>query len=59
MRTGPPEYGFSQPLSSVTTEGASRKISDHQQSWGYEDGPWKEPDVAKPLVLFCEGQENN
>ena len=20
-----------------------RKISDHQQSWGYEDGPWKEP----------------
>ena len=19
------------------------KISDHQQSWGYEDGPWKEP----------------
>jgi len=19
------------------------KISDHQQSWGYEDGPWKRP----------------
>ena len=19
------------------------KISDHQQSWGYEDGPWKGP----------------
>jgi len=19
-------------------------ISDHRQSWGYEDGPWKEPE---------------
>jgi len=23
-------------------------ISDHQQSWGYEDGPWKGPG---PLLL--------
>jgi hypothetical protein len=21
--------------------GLKEKISDHQQSWGYEDGPWK------------------
>ena len=20
-----------------------QEISDHQQSWGYEDGPWKGP----------------
>jgi len=20
-----------------------KEISDHQQSWGYEEGPWKEP----------------
>jgi len=25
------------------------KISDHQQSWGYEDGPWKGPGPP-PLV---------
>jgi len=24
------------------------KISDHQQSWGYEDGPWKGP--GPPLL---------
>jgi hypothetical protein len=26
------------------------KISDHQQSWGYEDGPWKGP---KPSLLVA------
>ena len=25
------------------------KISDHQQSWGYEDGPWKGP--GPPLLV--------
>jgi hypothetical protein len=24
------------------------EISDHQQSWGYEDGPWKGP--GPPLL---------
>jgi hypothetical protein len=24
-------------------------ISDHQQSWGYEDGPWKRP--GPPLLV--------
>jgi hypothetical protein len=27
----------------------SIKISDHQQSWGYEDGPWKGPEP--PLLV--------
>jgi len=26
------------------------EISDHQQSWGYEDGPWKGP---RPLLLVA------
>ena len=26
------------------------KISDHQQTWGYEDGPWKEP---RPSLLVA------
>jgi len=33
------------------------KISDHQQSWGYEDGPWKGPGppllVAADLLVNC------
>ena len=28
----------------------SAKISDHQQSWGYEDGPWKGP---RPSLLVA------
>jgi hypothetical protein len=27
-----------------------REISDHQQSWGYEDGPWKGP---RPSLLVA------
>jgi len=26
------------------------QISDHQQSWGYDDGPWKGP---KPSLLVA------
>ena len=26
------------------------KISDHQQSWGYEDGPWKGPGPSLPVA---------
>ena len=28
------------------------KISDHQQSWGYEDGPWKGP--GPPLLVVAD-----
>ena len=28
--------------------GLQAEISDHQQSWGYEDGPWKGP--GPPLL---------
>ena len=28
------------------------KISDHQQSWGYEVGPWKEP--GPPLLVAAD-----
>jgi len=27
-----------------------KQISDHQQSWGYEDGPWKGP---RPSLLVA------
>jgi len=27
-------------------------ISDHQQSWGYEDGPWKGP--GPPLLAAAD-----
>jgi hypothetical protein len=27
-------------------------ISDHQQSWGYEDGPWKGP--GPPLLVAAD-----
>jgi len=30
----------------------STKISDHQQSWGHEDGPWKEP--GPPLLVAAD-----
>jgi hypothetical protein len=28
------------------------QISDHQQSWGYEDGPWKGP--GPPLLVAAD-----
>jgi hypothetical protein len=28
------------------------KISDHQRSWGYEDGPWKGP--GSPLLVAAD-----
>jgi hypothetical protein len=28
------------------------KISDHQRSWGYEDGPWKGP--GPPLLVAAD-----
>ena len=28
------------------------EISDHQQSWGYEDGPWKGPEP--PLLVAAD-----
>jgi len=28
------------------------KISDHQQSWGYEDGHWKVP--GPPLLVVAD-----
>jgi len=30
----------------------STKISDHQQSWGYADGPWKGP--GPPLLVAAD-----
>ena len=27
-------------------------ISDHQQNWGYEDGPWKGP--RPPLLVVAD-----
>ena len=30
----------------------SCKISDHQQSWGYEEGPWKGP--GPPLLVAAD-----
>ena len=30
----------------------SHQISDHQQSWGYEDGPWKGP--GPPLLVAAD-----
>jgi len=32
--------------------GHNSKISDHQQSWGYEDGPWKGP--GPPLLVAAD-----
>jgi len=29
-----------------------RLISDHQQSWGYEEGPWKGP--GPPLLMVAD-----
>jgi len=29
-----------------------REISDHQRSWGYEDGPWKGP--GPPLLVAAD-----
>jgi hypothetical protein len=29
-----------------------KQISDHQQSWGYEDGPWKGP--GPPLLVVAD-----
>jgi len=31
------------------TKPEDSQISDHQQSWGYEDGPWKGP--GPPLLV--------
>jgi predicted ATPase len=31
---------------------STRQISDHQQSWGYEDGPWKGP--GPPLLVAAD-----
>jgi hypothetical protein len=28
------------------------EVSDHQQSWGYEDGPWKRP--GPPLLVAAD-----
>jgi hypothetical protein len=28
------------------------QISDHQQSWGYKDGPWKGP--GPPLLVAAD-----
>jgi len=28
------------------------QISDHQQSWGYEEGPWKGP--GPPLLMVAD-----
>ena len=35
---------------SVELDKLSQVISDHQQSWGYEDGPWKGP---RPSLLVA------
>jgi hypothetical protein len=35
------------------------KISDHQQSWGYEDGPWKGPGPPLPVAADLEGSAFN
>jgi len=33
------------------------QISDHQQSWGYEDGPWKGP--GPPLLVVADLSTGN
>jgi hypothetical protein len=37
-----------------------KAFSDHQQSWGYEDGPWKGPGppllVAADSICCCAGR---
>ena len=30
------------------------EISDHQQSWGYEEGPWKGPGRGHPLLVIAD-----
>jgi len=30
----------------------SKQISDHQRSWGHEDGPWKGP--GSPLLVAAD-----
>jgi hypothetical protein len=30
------------------------KISDQQQSWGYEDGPWKGPGPGPALLMAAD-----
>ncbi|MBT8365011.1 MAG: hypothetical protein KJP23_09915, partial [Deltaproteobacteria bacterium] len=37
---------FNKYVFNETSRFAQRKISDHQQSWGYEEGPWKGPGYA-------------
>jgi len=40
-------------ISTLDLEGGMGwQISDHQQSWGYEDGPWKEP--GPPLLVAAD-----
>ena len=42
--TGEPAYNLE--LSRKRAQAVVDKlISDHQQSWGYEDGPWKGPEL--------------
>jgi hypothetical protein len=36
----------------LTVEKLIQQISDHQQSWGYEDGPWKGP--GPPLLVAAD-----
>jgi hypothetical protein len=37
---------------SVSKRYCTAEISDHQQSWGYEDGPWKGP--GPPLLVAAD-----
>ncbi len=36
----------------VNRFGEGMRISDHQQSWGYEDDPWKGP--GPPLLVAAD-----
>ena len=38
----------------VDRVGLSSAISDHQQSWGYEDGPWKGPGPGPALLMAAD-----
>ena len=42
----PKPIGFGFKVQRLPLLDTAHKISDHQQSWGYEDGPWKGPGPA-------------
>ena len=46
------EFSHQEIAEIVDISVANVKISDHQRSWGYEDGPWKGP--GPPLLVAAD-----